>query len=205
MGGGGGGGAAVGNNITILRTRRVVENNQNAGANLNTAINSSVSLADPADTPLSPIIQMPQPPAERRISLVTPMTPFSPTVTSSNPLQSGSVLRRVDPQTNATILTSPTTYQYFPAANQRRYSNDIVPPPPAPSLTRNRAQRPASPKPSRERPQTRNNRMGSALGRLDEDMRRQEVEMIRRADETNRRIDAERFASPPWIGRGRGK
>ena len=102
-GGGGGGGAGPGggsgssggggNNITIVRTRRAVENNRNAGTDLNTAMNSASTIVftrPPSSTQSASLIPRRSPP-----SIVTPTVPFSSppaTLTSSAPLDQPSVV-----------------------------------------------------------------------------------------------------------------
>ena len=101
-GGGGGGGAGPGggsgssgggNNITIVRTRRAVENNRNAGTDLNTAMNSASTIVftrPPSSTQSASLIPRRSPPF-----IVTPIVPFSSppaTLTSSAPLDQPSVV-----------------------------------------------------------------------------------------------------------------
>ena len=113
-GGGGGGGAGPGggsgvggSNITIVRSRRVVQNNQNANTNLNTAMTSAISFTrPPSSTQSTSLIPRPS------ISNVTPTAFTSPArLTSSAPLEQPSL--RNSPTQWATVPSSPSTHIRF--------------------------------------------------------------------------------------------
>ena len=88
-GGGAGGSGVGGSNITLVRSRRVVQNNQNAGTDLNSAMNSSSTIVftrPPSSTQSASLIPRSSPP------IVTPIAFTSPArLTSSAPLQQESV------------------------------------------------------------------------------------------------------------------
>ena len=139
-GGGGGGGAGPGggsgssggggNNITIVRTRRAVENNRNAGTDLNTAMNSASTVVftrPPSSTQSASLIPRRSPP-----SIVTPIVPFSSppaTLTSSAPLDQPSVFN-IEPGRTMTPRKSRFS-EYSPSHSATRPTTPMPSRPPS--------------------------------------------------------------------------
>ena len=131
--GGGAGGSGGGNNITIVRSRRTVANNQNAGTELNSAMNSAATMTftrPPSSTQSASLI-----PRRSSIHNVTPIAFTSPTrLTSSAPLQQESV-HFSSPEPSRRMTSRGTPSRFTPAHAEVTPATATVEVPPRPRMS----------------------------------------------------------------------